>query len=648
MAEITPAGAPTGKEFTLPGEYLGSTCPVVVENEGDAGFYVPRFEFPNLPVRRYAFGPGSGVTDLGETGLVANIDTFQDMRPDPATGDIYIDAKDSAGTVDKLLAVHRTSPFVKSVPFEALGGLKQVHGFDFDASGQTLYVSEGSRIDIFHREPPSAPYGLEAPNVDSIRSQGANAHSGFVAGGAQVSYSFEYGTDTSYGSATPPTKVPFEHFGTKVDAPLVGLQPNTTYHVRLAATNSGGTSYGPDRVFTTYPTPPGGPDPCPNALARKQTGARSLPDCRAYELVSAADTGGYDVESSLVPGQAPFPGFPLATDRLLYATHSGAVPGPWNATNKGPDPYLATRTANGWATDYEGLPADINPAAGSFSSVLGEADSSLSTLAFAGASLCSPCFGSGIRDRDPGPPAEWPAGPGHERLAGRERPRHGQARRQGREVLLPGRVNSSSSPPNTPSSPVPTRAGTSRSMPVTSPPGRPQIVSTDPGGNALTGTVSELDVSADGSRVVTAQTGLGRLRGQRIRPSLPAPGRHAHRRRPRPGHHHRRPLRRHDQRRLQGLLHHRRQTARRRHRHQCRPLRGGGRRRRQPRPLAPHRDQLRRLQPGRELRRRPLEHDRRKRQLRRGRDRRRWGSGLRLAARSTSSAPSRSTAGKAP
>jgi hypothetical protein len=32
---------------------------------------------------------------------------------------------------------------------------------------------------------------------------------------------------------------------------LTGLQPNTTYHYRLAATSQAGTTYGPDETFTT-------------------------------------------------------------------------------------------------------------------------------------------------------------------------------------------------------------------------------------------------------------------------------------------------------------------------------------------------------------------------------------------------------------
>ena len=44
-----------------------------------------------------------------------------------------------------------------------------------------------------------------------------------------------------------------------VSAPVSGLVPNALYHVRLVATNSAGTTYGPDQTFTTpqdQPPPP--------------------------------------------------------------------------------------------------------------------------------------------------------------------------------------------------------------------------------------------------------------------------------------------------------------------------------------------------------------------------------------------------------
>jgi phosphodiesterase/alkaline phosphatase D-like protein len=43
---------------------------------------------------------------------------------------------------------------------------------------------------------------------------------------------------------------------TAVSVALTGLAINTTYHYRVAATNSGGTTYGADMTFTTLPQPP--------------------------------------------------------------------------------------------------------------------------------------------------------------------------------------------------------------------------------------------------------------------------------------------------------------------------------------------------------------------------------------------------------
>jgi hypothetical protein len=41
-----------------------------------------------------------------------------------------------------------------------------------------------------------------------------------------------------------------------VSASLSSLSANVTYHVRVVATGSGGTSYGSDATFTTLPNPP--------------------------------------------------------------------------------------------------------------------------------------------------------------------------------------------------------------------------------------------------------------------------------------------------------------------------------------------------------------------------------------------------------
>src|SRR4029079_7788093 len=84
-----------------------------------------------------------------------------------------------------------------------------------------------------------------------------------------------------------------------------------------------------------------------------------------------------------------------AHERVLYGIHSGAIPGPWNPTNRGVDPYIASRGSNGWGTTYAGIPADNPFAATPFASELGEASSGLTKLAFSGPNICSPCFADG-------------------------------------------------------------------------------------------------------------------------------------------------------------------------------------------------------------------------------------------------------------
>ena len=74
-----------------------------------------------------------------------------------------------------------------------------------------------------------------------------------------TTYHFEYGTTTAYGSKTGGTSAGAGYGDVPVGPQvLVELQPETTYHYRLVATNeAAGTETGPDYTFTTAPrTPP--------------------------------------------------------------------------------------------------------------------------------------------------------------------------------------------------------------------------------------------------------------------------------------------------------------------------------------------------------------------------------------------------------
>lgn len=71
--------------------------------------------------------------------------------------------------------------------------------------------------------------------------------------GDQTTFHFEYGLTTSYGSRVPAAEGVAGNLRTpRTFSRIVnGLQPGTTYHYRLVATNSGGSAGGADHTFTT-------------------------------------------------------------------------------------------------------------------------------------------------------------------------------------------------------------------------------------------------------------------------------------------------------------------------------------------------------------------------------------------------------------
>jgi hypothetical protein len=290
------------------------------------------------------------------------------------------------------------------------GRLSDASGVAIDSASGNVYVADTGhrRVAIFRGVPFAAP--TVTVSVSDIHTESVTLRAQIATTGEDTTYHFEYGTSDCSAEPDPCTATAAVDIGdpqsASVSSQLNGLTPDTTYHYRVLATNALGTTPGPDRTFITYP-PEFGADRCPNAIVRQQTGAASLLDCRAYELVSAAAAGGNSVASDLLAGQEPLPGYPAATNpsRVLYTTASGGIPGAGKPTNSGGDPYLATRGADGWHTEYVGIPADVNQQTGPFASTLGEADPGLSAFAFAGSRLCSPCLGG-----ETGLPVRTPSG----------------------------------------------------------------------------------------------------------------------------------------------------------------------------------------------------------------------------------------------
>jgi hypothetical protein len=280
----------------------------------------------------------------------------------------------------------------------ALGGLTQGAAYHYRLVSKNSNEILAYSSDRTFR--PQAPADVSGILVSEVNTDGALITADINPNGGETTYRVEYGTEDCDlgGCSSLPVRAPAleEVLGTQqVTVLLTGLKADTTYHYRVVATNDAAEVEGTEDTLKTYGID-SYVDNCANAQVRKAMGAVLLPDCRAYELVSAADAAGYDVRSDLVPGQTPFIARPRAADSLLYSLNYGKVPGvSGEPTNHELDPYVATRTGDGWTTSYAGIPVGGPPLQDPFGSKpLGESED-LSTFAFGGPDICSPCFADG-------------------------------------------------------------------------------------------------------------------------------------------------------------------------------------------------------------------------------------------------------------
>ncbi len=73
--------------------------------------------------------------------------------------------------------------------------------------------------------------------------------------GSPTTYHFEYGTTTGYGTNTATISAGSGTTTQSVSAPISGLTTGQTYHFRLVAVNTGGSSNGDDASFKTFAAP---------------------------------------------------------------------------------------------------------------------------------------------------------------------------------------------------------------------------------------------------------------------------------------------------------------------------------------------------------------------------------------------------------
>jgi hypothetical protein len=109
----------------------------------------------------------------------------------------------------------------------------------------------------------TAPPVVSTGGVSSLGESTATIDGTVNPNGLASTASFQYGTTAEYGLSTAGQSAGSSETTASIDTSIAGLAPATTYHFRILAESSAGTSYGADQTFTTAEVPP--PPPAPIA-----------------------------------------------------------------------------------------------------------------------------------------------------------------------------------------------------------------------------------------------------------------------------------------------------------------------------------------------------------------------------------------------
>ena len=249
-----------------------------------------------------------------------------------------------------------------------------------------VYVTSGAPVAKSHlfayRATSTCPPEVSGQQATAITETEAVLRARLNPCGLDTHYHFEYLSEAAYlangksfsgPEAAASAPVPDADGGaggtaTGVSQAISGLLPGTTYRFRLVAENeecppgdpTAGEGVpcgkGADARFATFPgdLPVG---PCSNEALRSGPSSR-LPDCRAYELVTPADTGGHiptmtelgSFSSSLFPTQLGSPD----GSSLAFGIEGGTLPGLGGGGYH--DTFAATREEGaGWVTHLIGF-----------------------------------------------------------------------------------------------------------------------------------------------------------------------------------------------------------------------------------------------------------------------------------------------------
>ena len=204
----------------------------------------------------------------GEPTVIANLSSPQAVAVNPTSHTVYVGESAAAGPqVSELSAgaVSRIYTF-------GSGRIGAIGGLAVNAASDEAYVADQANSDVLQFAP------FTAPTVTTGATSGITAESATLEGtvnpeATHTAYHFEYGSEESYGAFSPEEEAGAGSTDVPASFLIEGLQPNTTYHYRLTAANSLGSSSGQDATFTTSLAPPTVDGQAPTASAITATTA---------------------------------------------------------------------------------------------------------------------------------------------------------------------------------------------------------------------------------------------------------------------------------------------------------------------------------------------------------------------------------------